>query len=124
MPTALITGITGQDGSYLAELLLSKGYRVSGLLARRSPENPSQTLGCLSLARIPWTSASGCDTKVHRSGRYSAQRVSPKVCRQGLRGRMTETESAETADRLDKTTRGGRLQRKGTKSAKLEREKM
>jgi GDPmannose 4,6-dehydratase len=35
MPTALITGITGQDGSYLAELLLSKGYRVLGV-ARRS----------------------------------------------------------------------------------------
>jgi len=35
MKTALITGITGQDGSYLAELLLDKGYRVFGL-ARRS----------------------------------------------------------------------------------------
>jgi len=35
MQTALITGITGQDGSYLAELLLSKGYRVIGV-ARRS----------------------------------------------------------------------------------------
>jgi GDPmannose 4,6-dehydratase len=35
MPTALITGITGQDGSYLAELLLSKEYRVIGV-ARRS----------------------------------------------------------------------------------------
>jgi GDPmannose 4,6-dehydratase len=35
MPTALITGITGQDGSYLAELLLEKGYRVIGV-ARRS----------------------------------------------------------------------------------------
>ena len=35
MPTALITGITGQDGSYLAELLLEKGYRVVGM-ARRS----------------------------------------------------------------------------------------
>ena len=35
MPTALITGITGQDGSYLAELLLKKGYRVIGV-ARRS----------------------------------------------------------------------------------------
>ena len=31
MPTALITGITGQDGSYLAEYLLSKGYRVVGM---------------------------------------------------------------------------------------------
>jgi GDPmannose 4,6-dehydratase len=35
MPTVLITGITGQDGSYLAELLLKKGYRVVGV-ARRS----------------------------------------------------------------------------------------
>jgi GDPmannose 4,6-dehydratase len=34
--TALITGITGQDGAYLSQLLLSKGYRVFGLLARRS----------------------------------------------------------------------------------------
>jgi GDPmannose 4,6-dehydratase len=36
MKTALITGITGQDGSYLAELLLSKGYRVIGLVRRSS----------------------------------------------------------------------------------------
>src|ERR1700723_2147699 len=37
MPTALITGITGQDGSYLAELLLAKGYRVVGMVRRSSP---------------------------------------------------------------------------------------
>ncbi len=37
--TALITGITGQDGSYLAELLLSKGYRVCGMVRRSSTEN-------------------------------------------------------------------------------------
>lgn len=37
--TALITGITGQDGSYLAELLLSKGYRVIGMVRRSSTEN-------------------------------------------------------------------------------------
>ncbi|GJG88377.1 GDP-mannose 4,6-dehydratase [Gemmatimonadetes bacterium T265] len=36
MPTALITGITGQDGSYLAELLLGKGYRVAGVVRRSS----------------------------------------------------------------------------------------
>ena len=35
-PTALITGITGQDGSYLAELLLEKGYRVVGMTRRSS----------------------------------------------------------------------------------------
>src|SRR5271156_4689994 len=34
MKRALITGITGQDGAYLAELLLSKGYEVFGLLRR------------------------------------------------------------------------------------------
>ena len=39
MPTALITGITGQDGSHLAELLLSKGYRVCGMVRRSSTEN-------------------------------------------------------------------------------------
>ncbi len=37
--TALITGITGQDGSYLAELLLAKGYRVVGMVRRASSEN-------------------------------------------------------------------------------------
>ena len=36
--TALITGITGQDGSYLAELLLEKGYRVHGMFRRSSTE--------------------------------------------------------------------------------------
>ncbi|MBL8056676.1 MAG: GDP-mannose 4,6-dehydratase [Anaerolineales bacterium] len=36
MPTALITGITGQDGSYLAEFLLEKGYRVVGMVRRTS----------------------------------------------------------------------------------------
>ena len=36
MPTALITGITGQDGSYLTELLLGKGYEVHGIVRRSS----------------------------------------------------------------------------------------
>jgi GDPmannose 4,6-dehydratase len=36
MKTAFITGVTGQDGSYLAELLLEKGYRVIGLKRRTS----------------------------------------------------------------------------------------
>ena len=39
---ALITGITGQDGSYLAELLLSKGYIVHGLIRRSSSFNTSR----------------------------------------------------------------------------------
>ena len=37
--TALITGITGQDGSYLAELLLEKGYEVHGIIRRSSSFN-------------------------------------------------------------------------------------
>jgi len=39
MPKALITGITGQDGSYLAELLLNKGYEVHGIIRRASSFN-------------------------------------------------------------------------------------
>lgn len=39
MKSALITGITGQDGSYLAELLIEKGYKVIGMVRRTSNEN-------------------------------------------------------------------------------------
>ncbi|WP_374688468.1 GDP-mannose 4,6-dehydratase [Promineifilum sp.] len=39
MPTALITGVTGQDGSYLAEFLLGQGYRVVGMVRRSSTLN-------------------------------------------------------------------------------------
>ena len=39
MPKALVTGITGQDGSYLAELLLAQGYEVLGMVRRTSTIN-------------------------------------------------------------------------------------
>mgnify|MGYP001561045318 CR=1 FL=1 len=42
MKRALITGVTGQDGSYLAEWLLSKGYAVHGLIRRSSSFNTSR----------------------------------------------------------------------------------
>ncbi|MGK0741651.1 GDP-mannose 4,6-dehydratase [Leucobacter sp. Z1108] len=42
MKSAFVTGITGQDGSYLAELLLSKGYEVHGLIRRASTFNTSR----------------------------------------------------------------------------------
>jgi GDPmannose 4,6-dehydratase len=42
---ALITGITGQDGSYLAELLLAKGYEVHGIVRRVALEDPTRRLG-------------------------------------------------------------------------------
>ena len=59
--TALITGITGQDGSYLAELLLDKGYEVHGIVRRSSAPNTSRIdhlLGCvllfmMEICRIP-----------------------------------------------------------------------
>jgi len=43
-PKALITGITGQDGSYLAEYLLKKGYEVHGIIRRVAIENPNHRL--------------------------------------------------------------------------------
>ena len=39
---AIVTGITGQDGSYLAELLIAKGYEVHGLMRRSSSFNTSR----------------------------------------------------------------------------------
>ena len=42
MKTALITGITGQDGRYLAEFLISKGYKVYGMV--RGQHNPKQEM--------------------------------------------------------------------------------
>jgi GDPmannose 4,6-dehydratase len=48
MKKALITGITGQDGSYLAEYLLSLGYQVHGLVRRVALEEPERRLGRIS----------------------------------------------------------------------------
>ena len=42
MKKALITGITGQDGSYLAEFLLEKGYEVHGIVRRASISNTAR----------------------------------------------------------------------------------
>src|SRR5436309_4365766 len=55
MKTALITRITGQDGSYLAEFLLEKGYRVVGVV-RRSSTTPYERIGHL-VDRIELVSA-------------------------------------------------------------------
>ncbi|CAN5469175.1 GDP-mannose 4,6-dehydratase [soil metagenome] len=55
MPTAFITGITGQDGSYLAEFLLAKGYRVVGVV-RRSSTTPYERISHL-IDRIELVSA-------------------------------------------------------------------
>jgi GDPmannose 4,6-dehydratase len=55
LPTALITGVTGQDGSYLAELLLSKGYRVFGVV-RRSSTTPYERIAHI-IDKIEFVSA-------------------------------------------------------------------
>jgi len=44
MPKALITGVTGQDGSYLAEFLLSKSYEVHGMIRKASTFNTERSL--------------------------------------------------------------------------------
>jgi GDPmannose 4,6-dehydratase len=44
MKRALITGVNGQDGSYLAELLLAQGYEVHGIVRRDALEDPVHRL--------------------------------------------------------------------------------
>ena len=56
---ALITGITGQDGSYLAENLLEKGYDVHGLVRRVALEDPDERLRRINHLRDDITLHSG-----------------------------------------------------------------
>jgi len=69
MKSALITGITGQDGSYLAELLLEKGYDVYGLIRRLSTPNISRIEHILSdveLVEGDLTDQSSITDAIHR----------------------------------------------------------
>ena len=52
-PVALITGVTGQDGSYLAELLLKKGYDVHGVIRRSSSFNTGRIEDLYQARRAP-----------------------------------------------------------------------
>ena len=56
---ALITGVTGQDGSYLAEFLLEKGYEVHGIKRRASSFTPSAWITFIRI-RTPATRNSIC----------------------------------------------------------------
>lgn len=60
MKSALITGITGQDGSYLAELLIAKGYKVHGIVRRVALEDPDHRMWRIRhlLSRLELHSAS------------------------------------------------------------------
>jgi len=64
MKRALITGITGQDGSYLAELLVEKGYEVHGLMRRASTFNLDR-----NLARF--ATGSSCTTETSSTRHHS-----------------------------------------------------
>lgn len=76
---ALITGITGQDGSYLAELLLAKGYEVHGIVRRIALEDPehrlSRILGVLD--RIQLHAAS---LESYASLHHVVEEVAPHEC--------------------------------------------
>ncbi len=65
---ALITGITGQDGSYLAELLLGKGYEVHGLIRRASTFNTTRIDHLYQDPTTP-TRSSSCTTATCRTVR-------------------------------------------------------
>jgi hypothetical protein len=75
MKSALITGITGQDGSFLAELLLGKGYRFFGLVRRESwrrTNNASRLAGRIEMLS---TSRAGTSTRSRRVRRRSSPRT-------------------------------------------------
>ncbi len=65
MKTALITGVNGQDGSYLAEFLLAKGYEVHGLIRRSSSFN-TQRVEQIYHDPHESGSVSGCTTAICR----------------------------------------------------------
>lgn len=67
MSTALVTGITGQDGSYLAELLLQKNYKVVGLVRRSSTPNTARIEHLRSNPNLLLREADLCDSNSLRS---------------------------------------------------------
>lgn len=76
MKKALITGITGQDGSYLAELLLSKEYEVHGLVRRSSSLNTSRISHIFPEAEIAGTASSGSGLFLHYGDLSDSEQVS------------------------------------------------
>ena len=77
---ALITGITGQDGSYLAELLLSEGYEVHGIVRRVALEDPAESP---ESAGNRYASNSNCTQprwKAYASLHQVVEKVRPDEC--------------------------------------------
>ena len=76
MKKAFITGITGQDGSYLAELLLSKGYEVHGLVRRSSSLNTSRIAHIFPETEIAGTAQSGTGLFLHYGDLSDSEQIS------------------------------------------------
>lgn len=78
-PKAIITGVSGQDGSYLAELLVSKGYEVHGLVLRSELEESAQRLGRLS-AVVDKITLHPASIETYPSIYRIVERVKPDEC--------------------------------------------
>jgi GDPmannose 4,6-dehydratase len=76
---ALITGITGQDGSYLAELLLAKGYEVHGIVRRVALEDPENRLSRLETVRSQVT-LHAASLESYASLHQVVEKVMPDEC--------------------------------------------
>ncbi len=76
---ALITGITGQDGSYLTELLLSKGYEVHGVVRRVALEDPENRLSRLKPA-LPDVKLHAASLESFASLHQAVMKVQPDEC--------------------------------------------
>src|SRR5436309_3511585 len=78
MKKAIITGITGQDGSYLAELLLEKGYEVHGLVRRSSTESFERIAHLTGRVRLHQASSSEMFGKVQQVPQSEATPFYPR----------------------------------------------
>src|SRR5262249_17634074 len=76
---ALITGITGQDGSYLAELLLAKGYEVHGIVRRVALEDPENRLSRLDAVRSQLNLHAG-SLESYASIHHVVEKIQPDEC--------------------------------------------
>jgi len=76
MRKAFITGITGQDGSYLTELLLSKGYEVHGMIRRSSSLNTSRICHLFPEAEIAGTSKGSSGLFLHYGDLSDSEQIS------------------------------------------------
>ena len=90
MPKALITGITGQDGSYLAELLLAKGYDVHGIIRRTSSFNTERIEHLYDDPHAPGRPASSCTTAIWSTASALRESLTTRAAGRGLQPRRAE----------------------------------